>query len=82
MDSVITWIYDIVWSDALVYLCMFAGIYFTLRFRFPQLRYIGHMVKLLRGGGSTTKGIPHFRPFLWLCPGRSGLAILLGWLLP
>ncbi|WP_218565359.1 hypothetical protein [Sphingobacterium multivorum] len=35
MDVIINKIYDIIWSDALVYLCLLTGIYFTVRFSLP-----------------------------------------------
>ena len=40
MDAVVTAINDVVWSPALVYLCLLAGLYFTIRSRVVQLRKI------------------------------------------
>ena len=38
---------NVVWSPALVVLLIFAGLFFTFRTRFVQVRRLGHMVKLL-----------------------------------
>lgn len=51
MQEIIDKIYSIVWSDALVYLCLLAGVYFSIRFKLPQLIYLKEMVRLLFKGG-------------------------------
>ncbi len=38
---------NVVWSPALVVLLIFAGLFFTFRTRFVQVRRLGHMVRLL-----------------------------------
>ena len=45
IDTVNGW----VWSPALVALCLVAGLYFSLRTRFVQVRRFGEMVRLLFG---------------------------------
>lgn len=78
MQKFIDQIYNIVWSDALVYLCLLAGIYFTLRFRFPQLRYLQHMVQLLFTGNSSERGISSFQAFALAISGRVGTGNIAG----
>lgn len=39
----------IVWSTPLIALCLGAGIYFSLRMKFPQVRLFREMVRLLTG---------------------------------
>lgn len=78
MQRFIDQIYNIVWSDALVYLCLFAGIYFTIRFRFPQLRYLKHMVQLLFGSSTSKKGISSFQAFSLAISGRVGTGNIAG----
>lgn len=78
MQQFIDQIYNIVWSDALVYLCLLAGIYFTLRFRFPQLRYLRHMVQLLFKGNSSKRGISSFQAFALAISGRVGTGNIAG----
>ncbi|HLT86670.1 MAG TPA: alanine/glycine:cation symporter family protein [Sphingobacterium sp.] len=78
MQQFINQVYNIVWSDALVYLCLLAGIYFTLRFRFPQLRYLRHMVQLLFTGSNSKRGISSFQAFALAISGRVGTGNIAG----
>jgi len=78
MQQFINQVYNIVWSDALVYLCLLAGIYFTLRFRFPQLRYLRHMVQLLFTGSTSKRGISSFQAFTLAISGRVGTGNIAG----
>ena len=39
----------IVWSDWLVYLCLLAGIYFTVVTRFVQIRKFPEMIRMIFG---------------------------------
>ncbi|TYR37500.1 alanine:cation symporter family protein [Sphingobacterium phlebotomi] len=78
MQQFIDQIYNIVWSDALVFLCLLAGIYFTVRFRFPQLRYLRHMVQLLFSGNSSKRGISSFQSFALAISGRVGTGNIAG----
>ena len=47
MEKIVSSINDIVWSPVLVVLLVGAGLYFSVRTRFVQLRRIGLMVRLL-----------------------------------
>lgn len=78
MKEFIDQIYNVVWSGALVILCMVTGIYFTIRFRFPQVRYLKHMVQLLFTGNSTEKGISSFQAFALAISGRVGTGNIAG----
>ncbi|MGO1520847.1 MAG: alanine/glycine:cation symporter family protein, partial [Sphingobacterium sp.] len=78
MQQFIDQIYNIVWSDALVYLCLLAGVYFTIRFRFPQLRYLKHMVQLLFRGNTSKMGISSFQAFALAISGRVGTGNIAG----
>ncbi|MDM1295696.1 alanine:cation symporter family protein [Sphingobacterium sp. N143] len=78
MDNFIDNIYAIVWSDALVYLCLLTGIYFTIRFRFPQLTQIREMLRLLFHGDSSEKGISSFQAFSLAISGRVGTGNIAG----
>jgi AGCS family alanine or glycine:cation symporter len=48
MEEIIGVLNDIVWSDALIYLCLGTGLYFSIRTRF--CRYIKEMFRLLFDG--------------------------------
>src|SRR5690606_8054099 len=78
MQEFINHIYDIVWGDALIYLCLIAGIYFTIRFRFPQVSYFKHMIQLLFHGSSSQRGISSFQAFSLAVSGRVGACNIAG----
>lgn len=70
-----------VWSPVLVGLCLLAGLYFSLRTRFVQVRRFGEMVRLLFG--STRKdgkkvGISSFQAFAMALSGRVGTGNIVG----
>ncbi len=70
-----------VWSPALVALCLLAGLYFSLRTRFVQVRRFGEMVRLLFG--STKRdgkkvGISSFQAFAMALSGRVGTGNIVG----
>ena len=46
----------LIWSKALIYLCLGTGVYFSIRTRFLQVRHIKDMVKYLFGGGDSSAG--------------------------
>lgn len=78
MREIIGHVNNIVWSDALVYLCLATGVYFTFRFGVPQIRYLKEMVKLLFSGGSSSKGISSFQAFALAISGRVGTGNIAG----
>ena len=47
MQQVVNSINDIVWSQALIYLCLGAGLFFSLLTRFVQVRLFLEMLQLL-----------------------------------
>ncbi|MBR5663294.1 MAG: sodium:alanine symporter family protein, partial [Bacteroidales bacterium] len=65
---------DLVWSPALVGLCLVAGLYFSLRTRFVQVRRFGEMFRLLFGttGNKNKVGISSFQAFAMALSGRVG----------
>ena len=70
-----------VWSPALVALCLAAGLYFSLRTRFVQVRRFGEMVRLLFGSAGRDKrkvGISSFQAFAMALSGRVGTGNIVG----
>ncbi len=70
-----------VWSPVLVGLCLLAGLYFSFRTRFVQVRRFGEMFRLLFG--STKKdnkkvGISSFQAFAMALSGRVGTGNIVG----
>ena len=70
-----------VWSPALVGLCLAAGLYFSLRTRFVQVRHFGEMFRLLFGSAGKDKkktGISSFQAFAMALSGRVGTGNIVG----
>ncbi|GAB3812314.1 alanine/glycine:cation symporter family protein [Pontibacter rugosus] len=78
MENIITAINDIVWSNALIILCLGAGIYFSVVTRFLQVRYIREMLRLLFNGQSSKKGVSSFQAFSIAIAGRVGTGNIAG----
>lgn len=80
MDFLIQQINDIVWSNALIILCLGLGTYFTVRFRFPQIRYFKQMLQLLfaKNDRDSGKGISSFQAFALAISGRVGTGNIAG----
>lgn len=68
----------LIWSKAMIYLCIGAGIYFSVRMMFPQVRLIKDMVKQLLGGKSSEKGVSSFQGFAMALGGRVGIGNIAG----
>ncbi|MBH9787601.1 sodium:alanine symporter family protein, partial [Clostridioides difficile] len=60
----------IIWSNALVYLCLGAGVYFSLIMRFPQLRLFKDMIKQLFNRKTSANGVSSFQSFAMALGGR------------
>ena len=70
-----------VWSPALVVLCLAAGLYFSFRTRFVQVRRFGEMFRLLFGSAGKDKkatGISSFQAFAMALSGRVGTGNIVG----
>jgi alanine or glycine:cation symporter, AGCS family len=78
MDKILSSINDIVWSNALVLLCLGAGIYFSVVTRFLQVRYLREMIRLLFKGESSEKGVSSFQAFSIAIAGRVGTGNIAG----
>lgn len=78
MEEIIGFTYDIIWSIALIVLCAFAGIYFSIRTRFMQFRYIKSMLLVLFSKDGSKKGISPFQAFSLAISGRVGTGNIVG----
>ena len=78
MESVIYWINDIVWSKALVILCLGTGLFFSFRLKFPQVRLFKEMIRLLFGTKKSKEGISSFQAFTLAISGRIGTGNIAG----
>ncbi len=68
----------LLWSKAMIYLCLGAGIYFSVLMKFPQLRLVKDMVGQLLGGKSSEKGVSSFQGFAVALAGRVGIGNIAG----
>ncbi|WP_293934940.1 alanine/glycine:cation symporter family protein [Sphingobacterium sp. UBA6645] len=78
LKKIVDIVYNIVWSDILVYLCLLTGTYFSIRFRLPQLRYLREMISLLFNSKASDKGISSFQAFSLAISGRVGTGNIAG----
>jgi len=78
LQGIVNFLNGIVWSNALVYLCLLAGVYFSVLLKFPQVRLIKNMVNLLLKGESSDSGVSSFQGFAMALGGRVGTGNIAG----
>ncbi|MGL5347334.1 MAG: alanine/glycine:cation symporter family protein [Peptostreptococcaceae bacterium] len=78
MESIVNAINGIIWSNWLIGLCLGAGIYFSLRTRFLQVRHVKEMVVLLVKGEKSEQGISSFQALCTALAGRIGTGNIAG----
>jgi AGCS family alanine or glycine:cation symporter len=78
MESLVNQINAIVWSDALVYLCLGTGLFFSILTRFVQVRLFREMVHLLFSSKSSDRGISSFQALSVSLSGRVGTGNIAG----
>ncbi|EKT63549.1 alanine/glycine:cation symporter family protein [Providencia burhodogranariea] len=79
MIEIINYLNNIVWGSILIYLLLGAGIYFTIRSGFIQLRHFNHMFGVLKNSKQTDKaGISSFQALCTSLAARVGTGNLTG----
>lgn len=78
LQALVDKISSAVWSTPLVVLCLGAGIYFSIRTRFLQVRLIKDMVGQLFRGHSSKRGVSSFQGFAMALGGRVGTGNIAG----
>lgn len=78
MKEIVEAINAVVWSDALILLCLGAGIYFSFVTKFLQVGYIKEMIQLLFKGESSKEGVSSFQAFAIAISGRVGTGNIAG----
>jgi len=68
----------LIWSSALIILCVGAGIYFSIITGFLQVRYFKDMLRLLFTDSSSKKGVSSFQAFTIALSGRVGTGNITG----
>ena len=78
MGQIIDFLGGIIWSKALVFLCLGAGVYFSVALKFPQVRLIKDMVGQLFGGKTSKAGVSSLASFSMALGGRVGTGNIAG----
>jgi len=78
MESFINQLNSWVWSPALIYLCLGAGLFYSIMTRFVQVRLFREMVHLLFSSKSSDKGISSFQALSVSLSGRVGTGNIAG----
>ena len=78
MQSIVDSLNGIIWSPALIYLCLGAGLFYSILTRFVQVRMFGEMWRLLFSGNSSDKGISSFQALAVSLSGRVGTGNIAG----
>ncbi len=78
MQEIVDQINGYVWSAPLVYLCLGAGLLFSILTRFVQVRLFGEMLRLLFSSKSSKEGISSFQALAVSLSGRVGTGNIAG----
>lgn len=78
MENFINTLNGIIWSPALVYLCLGAGLFYSIMTRFVQIRMIREMVNLMFSKTKSADGISSFQAFVIALANRVGVGNIAG----
>lgn len=78
MQEIISVINGWVWSPALIYLCLGAGLFFSVLTRFMQVRHFVEMLRLLFRPKESPEGISSFQALAVALSGRVGMGNIAG----
>ncbi|MDG2525772.1 alanine/glycine:cation symporter family protein [Stenotrophomonas sp. HITSZ_GD] len=78
MESIIEWINGIIWSKALIVMCLGAGLYFSFATRFMQVRGFVEMLRLTVRGQKSDAGVSSFQALAMSMAGRIGIGNIAG----
>lgn len=78
MESMINTLNGIIWSPALIYLCLGAGLFYSIMTRFVQVRMFKEMISLMFSGVKSTDGISSFQAFVVALANRVGVGNIAG----
>ncbi|MCC5855089.1 MAG: alanine:cation symporter family protein [Idiomarina sp.] len=78
MEAFVSTVNSIIWSPALVFLCLGAGLFYSILTRFAQVRHFKEMVRLLFNSSESSKGISSFQALAVTLSGRVGVGNIAG----
>ena len=74
----IDWLNGLIWSNALIGLCLGAGLWFTIRTRVMQVRGFAEMCRLTVTGQKSEAGVSSFQALAISMAGRMGIGNIAG----
>ena len=78
MEGFIEALNGIIWSNALIYLCLGAGLFYSIQTRFAQVRHFKEMLRLLFKRKGDSSGISSFQALAVSLSGRVGVGNIAG----
>ncbi len=78
METFFSALNGLIWSKALIALCLGAGLWFTFRTRFMQVRGFVEMTRLTFTGKSSNAGVSSFQALAMSMAGRIGIGNIAG----
>ena len=78
MEAVVNAINAVIWSNALIGICLGAGLWFSLRTRFMQIRGFAEMCRLTVHGQKSEAGVSSFQALAISMAGRMGIGNIAG----
>jgi AGCS family alanine or glycine:cation symporter len=78
VSELVKYLDGLIWSPALIYLCLGAGLYFSIRTRFMQIRGFMEMLRLMLAGQKSAAGVSSFQALAMSLSGRIGIGNIAG----
>jgi len=78
VEKIVESINAVIWSDALIFMCLAAGLWFSIRTRFMQLRGFAEMCRLTVKGEKSDAGVSSFQALAMSMAGRMGIGNIAG----
>jgi AGCS family alanine or glycine:cation symporter len=78
VEQIVNSLNGLIWSPPLIWLCLGAGLYFTVRTRFVQVRQVGEMLRLMLAGDKSDAGVSSFQALAMSLSGRVGIGNIAG----
>jgi AGCS family alanine or glycine:cation symporter len=78
LQAIVDHVSDWIWGAPLIVLCLGAGLYFSVRTRFLQIRHLRDMVGQLWIGQASESGVSSLQGFAMALGGRVGAGNIAG----
>ncbi|MDH4618579.1 alanine/glycine:cation symporter family protein [Brevibacillus sp. AY1] len=78
LEQFVNGLNDLIWSQALIYLCLGTGLFYSIATRFLQIRHLKDMIVLMFDGKSSDAGVSSFQALSMALSGRVGTGNIAG----